>query len=170
MSQNEPDPHLNQGPQPGGPPPPPLPPPPPQGQPPYGYQPPPSPAPPPHGQPPYGYQSPYPVAPMSPEDQRLWATLAHLGGLLFGFLAPLVVFLVTKDRGPFIHSQAAEALNFRITVDVGLILSAILTVVLIGIIGLVVIGVGSVVLQIVAAIAANRGEDYRYPVNIRLVH
>ena len=107
---------------------------------------------------------------MSPEDQRLWATLAHLGGLLFGFLAPLVVFLVTKDRGPFIRSQSAEALNFRITVDIGLILSAILTVVLIGIIGLVVIGVGSVVLQIVAAIAANRGEDYRYPVNVRLVH
>ena len=164
MSENEPDPRLGQGAQPGGPPPPPLPPP--HGQPPYGYQP----TPPPQGQPPYGYQSPYPIAPMSPEDQRLWATLAHLGGLLFGFLAPLVVFLVTKDRGPFIRSQAAEALNFRITVDVGLILSAILTVVLIGIIGLVVIGVGSVVLQIVAAIATNRGEDYRYPVNVRLVH
>jgi uncharacterized Tic20 family protein len=106
---------------------------------------------------------------MSAEDQRLWATLAHLGGLLFGFLAPLVVFLVTKDRGPFIRSQAAEALNFRITVDVGLLLSALLTIVLIGLVGLVVIFVGSTVLQIVAAIAANRGEDYRYPVNLRLV-
>jgi uncharacterized protein len=157
MSENEPDPRAFPGANPD--------------QPVYGQPPQPPPQPAPQsapGQPAYGY--PYPVAPMSVEDQRLWATLAHLGGLLFGFLAPLVVFLVTKDRGPFIRSQAAEALNFRITVDVGLVVSAMLTLVLIGFLGLVIIGIGSVVLQIIAAIAVNRGEDYRYPVNLRLVH
>jgi uncharacterized protein len=141
---------------------------------------------PPPGQPPYqpdpaypGYQAypppagyrPYPAAaaPMSPEDQRLWATLAHLAGLPFGFLGPLVIYLVVKERGAFVRSQAAEALNFRITIDIALVISVLLILVLIGLLALVFIAVGSLVLQIVAAVAANRGEDYRYPVNIRLV-
>jgi uncharacterized protein len=119
--------------------------------------------------PPYGsYPAPY-VAPMSPEDQRLWATLAHLSGLVFHLIGTLVVYLVVKDRGAFVRSQAAEALNFWITVDIGLLISFAMIFVLIGFVGLVVIGVAAVVLSVVAAIAANRGEDYRYPINLRVV-
>jgi uncharacterized Tic20 family protein len=107
---------------------------------------------------------------MSPEDQRLWATLAHISGALFHLLGPLVVYLVVKDRGPYVRTQAAEALNFWITVDLALLVSAVLVLVLIGIIGLIAIPVVAIVLAIVAAVATNRGEDYRYPVNLRIVH
>ena len=34
---------------------------------------------------------------------------------------------------------------------------------------IVVVGIGWLVLSIMAAVAANRGEDYRYPVNLRLI-
>ena len=153
--------------------------PPPIGQQPYPQQPPPIgqqpyPQQPPYPQRPYGSQPPYgqpygAPALMSPEDQRLWATLGHLSGVLFHLLGPLVLFLVVKDRGPYVRRQAAEALNFWITVDIALLVSGLLVLVLIGIVGLVVIPIAAIVLAIVAAVATNRGEEYRYPVNLRLV-
>jgi uncharacterized Tic20 family protein len=108
---------------------------------------------------------------MNDSDQRMWATLGHISGLLFGFLGPLVVFLVMKERGHFIRNQSLEALNFQITVTIAVVAGIILGVVTLGIgfIVLPVIGVGALVLMIMAAIAANRGEEYRYPLTLRLV-
>jgi uncharacterized Tic20 family protein len=107
---------------------------------------------------------------MSPDDQRLWATLAHLSGLVFQIVGVLVMYLVFRDRGPFVRSQVAEALNFWITVYLAGLVSLALILVLVGLVLLAVLGVAAVVLPIVAAIEANRGEDYRYPLILRLVH
>ncbi len=148
----------------GGAPPPPEPTPPPS----YGQ------APPPPGTP---YQQAGPPHPggyatgplMSDADQRMWATLAHLSPLLFSFVGPLVIYLVMKDRGHFIRNQSLEALNFQITLAIAMVISAILIVVVIGIVLMLVIGVAALVFMIMAAIAANRGEEYRYPMTLRLV-
>jgi len=51
---------------------------------------------------------------MSPSDERTWAGLAHFGGLLLGFLAPLIVMLVKGEQSPRVRAQAVEALNFQI--------------------------------------------------------
>ena len=149
----------------------------PDASPPLGQQPPYAQRPPYPQQPAYGqpyaqaYPRPYGApAPMSPEDQRLWATLGHISGAVFHLIGPLVVYLIVKDRGPYVRTQTAEALNFWITVDIALLASAVLALVLIGIIGLLAIPVAAIVPAIVAAVATNRGEDYRYPVNLRLVH
>lgn len=107
---------------------------------------------------------------MSDSDQRMWATLGHVSGILFGFLGPLVIFLVMKDKGHFIRNQSLEALNFQITVTIAMIVSAILIIVLIGIVLMLAVGVAALVLMIMAAIAANRGEEYRYPLTLRLVN
>jgi uncharacterized Tic20 family protein len=107
---------------------------------------------------------------MSPDEQRLWATLGHLSGLVFQIVGVLVLYLVTKDRGPYIRSQAAEALNFWITVYLAGLVSFALIFVLVGFLLLAALGVAAIVLPIIAAIAANRGEDYRYPATLRLVH
>lgn len=130
-------------------------------------------APPPYGQPPQGG---YPPAgqqgygqELSPADQRMWAMLAHLGGILFSALAPLIVYLVQKDRGQYVKEQSLEALNFQITVLIGYVVSAVLVVVVIGIFTWIIIGVAALVLAIVAALAANKGENYRYPLTLRLV-
>lgn len=107
---------------------------------------------------------------MTDSDQRMWATLGHLSGFLFGFLGPLVIYLVMKDRGHFIRNQSLEALNFQITLTIAMIVSAILILILIGIVLMIVIGLAAIVLMIMAAIAANRGEEYRYPFTLRLVN
>ncbi len=114
----------------------------------------------------YGY-TPAPT-PMTPSDERLWATLAHLspfvGALVsMPFLGPLVIYLVFRDRGPFVRHHAAQALNFQLILLIAYIVFGLLSFVLIGIPFLIATGVASIVFQIIAAIAANNGEWYRYP-------
>lgn len=129
-----------------------------QPQPPYGGQP----------QQPYGAQ---PQQPLRPDEEKTWSLLAHLGGILFGFLAPLVVWLVFKGRGPFLDDQAKEALNFQIAVTIAYVASWILTAVTFGVLSFLplVVWVASLVFAILAAVAVNKGQWYRYPVTLRLV-
>lgn len=125
-----------------------------------------------YGPPPGAYPPPYGVAPpLSDSDQRLWAVLSHVGTLVLGFLAPLIVWLVFKDRGAFVDDQSKESLNFQI--------SATIYALALGVISLVTLGIGAVlyipfgivllVFVIIAAVKASSGERYRYPLTIRLI-
>ena len=112
------------------------------------------------------YQAP---SQLSPADEKLWATLIHIGGILFGFLPALIGFIVLKDRGPFIRAHSATALNFQITLAIAYIVGSILTVVLVGIFILAAAWILSIVFSIMAAIAANKGEWYTYPLTIKFI-
>lgn len=140
------------------------PPPPPGG---YGTPPPPpggygAPTPPPYG-------TPGAVAPVTDADERLWAMLAHLGGILIGFLSGLIVYLIYKDRSQFLKEQSAEALNFQITLTIGYIAASVLTVVAIGFALYPIVWILQIVFGIIAGLAANKHENYRYPFSIRLI-
>ncbi|ALN92296.1 MULTISPECIES: DUF4870 domain-containing protein [Lysobacter] len=109
------------------------------------------------------------------QDEKTWGMLAHLStlvGLIIPFgtvLGPLVVWLVKKDTMPFVADQGKEALNFNITALIAGIVSFLLTFVLIGLVLLPLVGLAWLVLTIMAALAANKGEEYRYPWTLRLV-
>ena len=116
--------------------------------------------------------------PMSQQDEKTWATLVHLAPFLAAavgipFLGPLIVFLVLKDRGPFIRFHAAQALNFQIMVTIAFwvlgIVSIPVVTLIITIPCFIVLGLAWVILSIVAAIKANNGEWYRYPMTPELV-
>lgn len=111
-----------------------------------------------------------PAAEMSPADQRLWSTLTHVGGILFSWLAPLITYLVLKDRGAFVRAHTATALNFQLTLLIAYIVGYILTIVFIGFLVLLAAWVLSIIFGIMAAIAANKGEFYTYPMAIKFVH
>ena len=110
-----------------------------------------------------------PVAqPMSPADEKLWATLVHLSPFVASvvglpFLGPLVIYLVLRDRGPFVRFHAAQALNFQLIVMIGILVSIPLMFVIVGFFTRVVIVIAAFILQIVAAVQANAGQWYRYP-------
>ncbi|MBG0719076.1 DUF4870 domain-containing protein [Microbacterium sp. 2C] len=106
---------------------------------------------------------------MNPADERLWATLVHVGGIFFYFVPALIGYLVLKDRGPFVRAHTATALNFQLTLLIAYIVSSILTIVLIGFVLLGVIWVVNIVFSVIAAIKANKGEWYTYPATIRFV-
>ncbi|HZW43539.1 MAG TPA: DUF4870 domain-containing protein [Dermatophilaceae bacterium] len=122
-----------------------------------------------------GTPSAYQPVPMSPADQRTWAIATHLspfvasfvGGL--SFLGPLIMFIIFKDRGAFIRHHSAEALNFQLTMWIGLIISFPLMFVLIGFVTAGAIAMTMLVCHILGAVAASEGRDYRYPFTIRFV-
>ncbi|WP_083393185.1 DUF4870 domain-containing protein [Curtobacterium sp. MMLR14_010] len=110
-----------------------------------------------------------PPQPLTPEDQRLWATLTHVGGILFTVVVPLVAYLVLRDRGGFVREHTRQALNFHITATIASAVATATTVLLVGFVLLPIIGVLVVVFGILAAIAANQGRFYRYPLTIEFV-
>jgi len=138
------------------------------GQPPYSGQPAPPPPPPPPGQTP-GYAQPA-QAPVSASDARMWALLANLGGIFFSFVAPLIVYVIYKDRDPFVRRASAQALNFQIVVAIGYFVSFILTFVIIGIFTFMALGVCAIVFPILASVAANKGQEYNYPLIPQMVN
>ncbi|TXK17164.1 DUF4870 domain-containing protein [Homoserinibacter sp. GY 40078] len=106
---------------------------------------------------------------MSPADQRLWSTLTHVGGILFSWLAPLIAYLVLKDRGAFVRAHTATALNFQLTLLIAYVVGFILTFVVIGFVVWFAAWVLAIIFGIMAAIAANKGEFYTYPLSIKFV-
>ena len=106
---------------------------------------------------------------LSPADEKLWATLVHLGGILFNWIPALVGYLVLKDRGPFIREHTATALNFQITIFIAYFICGLLVIIGIGLLIGLVIWVLSIVFSVIAAVKANQGEYYTYPLAIRFV-
>lgn len=110
-----------------------------------------------------------PVQPMRPDDEKLWSTLIHVGGIFFSFVPALVGYLVLKDRGPFVRGHSATALNFQLTMIIASIVGGVLTLILVGFLILAAVPILVLVLSIIAALAANRGEAYVYPLTIPFV-
>lgn len=105
------------------------------------------------------------------QDERTWALLAHLSGLIAGmvavpFLGPLIVWVIKKDESPFVGDQAKEALNFQIAL---LIAVVVCIATCIGIIVAPIVGIAGLVFSIIGALEANKGVYYRYPYTIRLI-
>jgi len=99
----------------------------------------------------------------------MWSLFAHLGGIFFGFIPSLIIYVMFKDRDPFVRRHATQALNFQIIITIGYIISGFLTLALIGFLLLPVVGVVMVVFSVIAAMAANRGEEYTYPMIPQMV-
>ncbi len=117
-----------------------------------------------------GDTAPLTAPPMAgTSDENTMAMLCHLLAIFTGFLGPLILFLVKKDESQYVRHHAAESLNFQISLIIVYIVTAILFLVIIGFLLLPVVIIGSLVLEIMASVAANRGEWYRYPLNIRFV-
>jgi uncharacterized protein len=138
--------------------------------------PPPQPPMPPGGGPPGGPPPGGPPGqpPLSADQERLWAMLAHLlsfvaAYLFLGFVAPLVVLVVFGPRSAYVRAHAVESLNFNLTWLLYGIVAVILALLLIGVLILIALGIAYVVLVIIASVRANNGELYRYPLTIRFV-
>jgi len=145
-------------------------------QPPYPQQP--------YGQPqPYPQQQPYALPAGGPygghgygprPDEVSDASLAHYLGLL-GFIGPMIIMITKGERSPWVRANAAEALNFQLTMLIAYFGAAV-----IGVCGafftfglsMIVMFVPAIlglVYAIIAGGAAKQGRAYRYPMTIRMV-
>jgi uncharacterized Tic20 family protein len=118
----------------------------------------------------------YPQGDSLSADEKLWGMLAHLLTLLGyvvvvgEYIAPLVIYLVYKDRSQFVAFHALQALFFQllalavvialvlfsiVTLGCGILLAAPLTIAL---------AIAVLVYTIIAAIQANNGVWYELPI------
>jgi uncharacterized protein len=123
--------------------------------------------------------APQPAQPLSESDDKLWASLAHFGGVLF-ILPSLLIYLILKDRGPRVRVEAKEALNWQITFliiwIVWIIISTIISIPLAftalfflpTLLGFLIWAVNAL-LSILGGIKVNGGGSYRYPVSFRFI-
>ena len=106
---------------------------------------------------------------MTDADERLWGMLGHLGGILIGFISGLIVYLIYKDRSQYLKEQGTEALNFQITMAIGYVVASVLLVVAVGALLYPVVWIVQIVFGIIAGLAANKHQNYRYPFAIRFI-
>ena len=102
-------------------------------------------------------------------EPRTMAMLCHLLAIFTGFIGPLVIYLTTGKEDPFVRHHAAEALNFQITVMLASLVCLVLMCVVIGFFLIPVVAIGALVFEIQGSLAANRGEWWKYPINLRMV-
>ena len=107
--------------------------------------------------------------PARQQDETIWALLAHLSIFVLGLIGPLIIMLVAAQERPFARAHAVEALNFHITLLIPVVLSCFLTILLIGFFTLPLLFLYGAIFGIIAAIAASKGEGYRYPLTWRVV-
>ena len=110
------------------------------------------------------------------KDEQNWAMACHLAALsgfiipLGNVIGPLVVWLIKKDTMPMVNQHGKESLNFQITVLIAFMVCLVLTLVVIGVVLMFVVGIGALVLTIMAAVKVSNGQfDYKYPFTLRLV-
>ena len=102
-------------------------------------------------------------------EDRNFAVIAHLLGILTMFVGALIIWLIKKDDSPFVDDQAKEAINFQITVFIAHAVAGMLVAIGLGCFLLPVVMVANIVLCIVAALATSQGQWYRYPMTLRLI-
>lgn len=139
-----------------------------------------------YGQPPgYGQQPQQayrtPPAAMSPQDERTWGAVSHAGAVVamicsagfLGFIASIAVYVIHKDRGPFVRAHAANSINIQISMFIWLVVATVVYVVL----GVLTLGIGFVVLlpvfvvplviagvlHVIGAVKAYNGEWWNPP-------
>ena len=115
--------------------------------------------------------APPPPAGTAPQEDKTLALLTHLSGIILGFIVPLVIWLVNKDKSDkgWLNDQAKEALNFQITVAIAWFVAIVLSFIGIGFLLYPVIWIGNLVFCILGGMKANEGVAYRYPFAIRLI-
>ncbi len=114
-------------------------------------------------------------APPSPTTDNSLAVVMHLlgfAGFVFPFgniFGPLILWLVKRSESPYLDRVGKEVLNFQISYSIYVAVAFALCFVIIGFLILPVIGLLWIIFMIVAAVKTGNGEDYKYPMTIRLL-
>ncbi|MCW3465388.1 DUF4870 domain-containing protein [Chitinophaga nivalis] len=136
---------------------------------------------------------------MNQKDERTWGTFVHLGGIVGILILPtvgniiavLVLWLIKRNESHFVDDQGKEAINFQITLSIITVIINVVNNISMGLWSLAnfwrhtrgeiftvswgwhdllgIIWLLNVIFSIIAAVRANNGVIYRYPLSLRLV-
>jgi len=86
-----------------------------------------------------------------------------------GFILPIAMWLTNKDDNENVDKHGKNILNFTISYFIYAAIAGILVIIAIGLVLLVVLGIVVTVAIIIAAVKANNGEYWKYPMTIEFV-
>lgn len=105
-------------------------------------------------------------------EENTYLMLMHLSqfaGFIIaglGFVIPIVMWLVNADKSEAVSRHGKNIANFMLSMLIYIVVSIILCLVLIGIPMLIALGIIEIVFIIIAALKANNGEYWKYPLSI----
>lgn len=124
-------------------------------------------------------QDPYQVVPeqLNPQQERQWGMIAHLAPLVamvlsagtLGFVGSIVIYIMYKDKGPFVRAHAANSVNIQIVTGIVLLISFPLMLLLIGFATFPLAILVAFVLHIIGAAKANSGQWWQPPLTPRFL-
>lgn len=120
------------------------------------------------------YQRIHQDEPISEKEERQWAMFAHIGTFssmfvpLGNIIVPIIVWQMKKHDSEFVVEQAKESLNFQITLMIYSLISLLLCIIVIGFFLIFALVIFGLIMVIIAAIRTNEGEDFQYPMTLRL--
>jgi len=100
-----------------------------------------------------------------PKQNNTLSILTHLLGLLTGFLGPLIILLASSEKNVKKHAKAV--LNWQFSLLIYFIISAILIIILIGVLGFIALSIMNLIFSIIGAVKASEGQVWKYPLSIR---
>ena len=99
------------------------------------------------------------------QDARNVAMLCHLLGIV-GFFAPLMIWLIERDKHRFVDEHGREAMNYQISMLIYGAVAYLSFFLPIGIVLVPALSLLHLVLVIIGATKAQRGEPWHYPIAI----
>ena len=110
--------------------------------------------------------------PLDDAQTRQWAGLAHLGGILW-IVPALVIWLVFRERSRFVDQEAKKAVNFQITLLIGLVVVWVANFIFLPWFLANLLNLGLWIVSIVFSVqgyqAVQRGQAFRYPFSLELI-
>ena len=110
------------------------------------------------------------------QQDRTYEVLCHLLGLagltaipFANVIAPLCLWLWKREGNPSVDAHGKEAVNFQISMAIYAIIAGFSILLVIGFILLPAVILTQIILTIVAALQASKGNFYRYPLTIRFL-
>jgi len=112
-----------------------------------------------------------------PEAANRWACYLHLSQLtgiilpLAGFVAPVIIWLVKKGDYPLLDQHFRHVVNWILSATIYLVVIFLLFMILppISIFAIFVLMLLGVIFPLAAAVKANKGTLWRYPLSIRFL-
>jgi len=102
-------------------------------------------------------------------DEATWGMLAHLSIFALGILGPIILMSTKGNESPYIRYHAVEALNMHLTLMIIILICFLTFFLILPILVIFAAEIAAVIYAIMAAMAANRGEAFRYPMIWRMV-
>jgi len=102
------------------------------------------------------------------QDAKNLAMLLHLLGIV-GFFAPLLIWIIQKDKYKFVDEHGKAAMNYHISLIIYYAAALLSVVMMIGFLLVPALVILHIVLVIIATIKASNGELYQYPIAIKFL-